>query len=83
LIHDWWITKRKPVEYHPIIITPKTHEPIQKATVYTTSQRRFINRVNAVDRSQQTIYLTEARSLPALASGSACSNTRRTGFGIS
>ena len=54
-----------------------------KNPVYTTSQRRFINRVNAVDCSQQRIPLTEARSLPPLVSGKACSNTRWTRFGIS
>ena len=54
-----------------------------KNPVYTTSQRRFINRGNAVDCSQQRIHLTEAKSLPLSTSGAACGNTRRTGFGIS
>ena len=76
-------TKWKPAEYHPIRHTPKTHEPIRKPTVYTTSQRRFINRVNAVDCSQQRTHQTEARGQPPAESGAACGNTRRTGFGIS
>jgi len=54
-----------------------------KNPVYTTSQRRFINRVNAVDCSQQNKHQTEARSLPPSTSGTGCGNTRRTGFGIS
>jgi len=82
-MHDQQKTKRMPAEYHPIIITPMTHEPIQKPTVDTTSQRRFINWANGVDCSQQRIHLTEARSLSGSALGGACGNTRRTGFGIS
>jgi hypothetical protein len=51
--------------------------------VYTTSQRRFINQVSAVDYNKQTTHRTEAGRLPPSGSGAACCNTRRTGFGIS
>jgi len=54
-----------------------------KNPVYTTSQRRFVNLVNAVDCSQQRIHLTEFRTLPPSASGATGGNTRMTGFSIS
>jgi len=56
---------------------------MQKRTVYTTCQRRFINEVNAVDCSQQRIQLTETRSLPPWAMHSTGSIIRRTAFKIS
>jgi len=62
---------------------PKIHEPIRKPTVYTTSQRRFINQVNAVHCSQRRTHWTESRSQSPSALDGAGGHTWRTRSGIS
>jgi len=66
-----------------IVWTQMTHEPIQICTVHLTSQRMFINWVNAVDDSQQRIYSTDASNLSPFKLGAAWSITSRSKYSVS